>query len=192
VLFQATFETLDYGTYTHAVIHSKLSAAELQQALAELTRDGALDVEIDSVRPLGMIRSEITAPDRVRGSFTIAAAALVVLLSALGFYSTQRYLVSAGRREYAIRASIGAGPTALGYLVLRRSILLGLPGLILGGISSFIVVAWLRSDFIAQEISPWIVTAGVLVGLTVLLIAASVGPSREARRTRPAPLMRED
>jgi ABC-type antimicrobial peptide transport system permease subunit len=192
VLFQATFETLDYGTYTHAVIHSKLSAAELQQALAELTRDGALDVEIDSVRPLGMIRSEITAPDRVRGSFTIAAAALVVLLSALGFYSTQRYLVSAGRREYAIRASIGAGPSALGHLVLRRSILLGLPGLILGGFSSFIVVAWLRSDFIAQEISPLIVTAGVLVGLTVLLNAASLSPAREARRTRPASLLRED
>jgi hypothetical protein len=186
------FEPLGYLPYIHGVIEAQLTAAELQQALARLTRDGVLDDEAEEVRPLEAIRAEVTAPDRVRGSFTIAAAILVVLLSGLGFYSTQRYLVSAGRREYAIRASMGAGPGALGRLVLLRGIVLGLPGLVLGGLLAFIVAAWLRGDFISGDISPVSIVLCVLLGLTALLCTASFGPAGEARRTQPAQLLRED
>src|SRR5690606_38340703 len=111
--------------YIHAVIEAQLTAAQLQQALARLQRDGVLEGEVRPVRPLAAIRAEVTAPDRVRGAFTIAAALLVVSLSGLGFYGTQRYLVAAGRREYAIRASLGAAPSALGRLVILRGIVLG-------------------------------------------------------------------
>jgi ABC-type antimicrobial peptide transport system permease subunit len=70
--------------------------------------------------------------------------------------------------------------------------MLSLPGLVAGALLSFIVVAWLRDDFISREIPPGVVTLGVVVGLAVLLIVASLGPARQARRTQPAPLLRED
>lgn len=174
------------------VIRAELTAADLQQALDELTAAGTLEAEVTEVVSLGGLRAELIAPDRARGLLTIAAAGLVVLLAAFGFYGTQRYLVAVGRREYAIRASLGAGPAALGRLVLRRGLVMGLPGLVLGGSLAFIVVAYLRDNFVAREISPGIVTACALSGLAVLLMAASVGPAREARRTRVAPLLRED
>jgi ABC-type antimicrobial peptide transport system permease subunit len=186
------FEPIDYITYLHAVIEAQLSAADLQQALARLTRDGVLEREAATVRPLEAVRFEVTAPDRVRGAFTIAAALLVVFLSGLGFYGTQRYLVAAGRREYAIRASLGAGPGALWRLVILRATLLGLPGLVLGGFSAFIVVAWLRGDFVSRAIAPVNVTILVLAGLIALLLAASIRPASVARRTQPAALLRED
>jgi ABC-type antimicrobial peptide transport system permease subunit len=116
----------------------------------------------------------------------------VVLLATFGFYGTQRYLVTAGRREYAIRASLGAGPKALGGLVIRRGLTLGLPGLVLGALLAFIAVAWLRDDFVSREISPFAVTLAVVLGLVLLLAASSLGPARQARRTQPAPLLRED
>ena len=119
-------------------------------------------------------------------------ASLVVLLAALGFYGTQRYLVAAGRREYAIRASLGAGPRALGRLVVWRGLLLGLPGLVAGALLAFIIVAWLRDDYVSREISAVGVTVWVVIGLIGLLLAASLGPARAARHTRPAPLLRED
>jgi ABC-type antimicrobial peptide transport system permease subunit len=174
------------------VIEAQLTAAELQQELNRIGSTGALEVEVQNIRSLRQLRYELVAQDRVRSSMTITTATLVVLLAGFGFYGTQRYLVAAGRREYAIRASLGAGPSALGRLVLFRGLLLGTPGLVTGGLLAYIAVAWLRDDFISPEIAPSLVTIWVLAGLTFILLVASLGPAREARRTQPAPLLRED
>jgi hypothetical protein len=55
------FEPIDYITYLHAVIEAQLSAADLQQALARLTRDGVLEREAATVRPLEAVRFEVTS-----------------------------------------------------------------------------------------------------------------------------------
>ena len=175
-----------------AVVETSLTAADLQQELERIAAGGEVEIEVETVRPLAQLRSDLLAADRARGFLTIGTAALVVLLAAFGFYGTQRYLVTAGRREYAIRASLGAGPRSLGRLVIRRGLMLGLPGLVLGAALAFIAVAWLRDDFVSREISPTYVTLAVVVGLVLLLAAAGLGPARQARQTQPAPLLRED
>jgi ABC-type antimicrobial peptide transport system permease subunit len=174
------------------IVESSLTAAELQQQLQERIDSGELDLGRPSIRPLSELRDNLLAPDKARSLLTIGTAVLVVLLAAFGFYGTQRYLVSAGRREYAIRASLGAGPRSLGRLVFARGLRLSLPGLVVGALLAFITVAWLRGEFVSREISAGLVTALVVIGLTLLLLAASIGPSRQARRTQPAPLLRED
>jgi ABC-type antimicrobial peptide transport system permease subunit len=175
-----------------AVIETRLTPAALQQELERIAEGGEVEISIVTVRPLAQLRGDLLAADRARGFLTVGTAALVVLLAAFGFYGTQRYLVTAGRREYAIRASLGAGPKSLGRLVMRRGFLLGLPGLVLGAMLAFIAVAWLRDDFVSREISPTIVTLAVAIGLVLLLAAAGFGPARQARQTQPAPLLRED
>lgn len=177
---------------SNAVVATSMTAARLRQALAEMTEAGGFDFDVGNVTPLSQIRNRLIAPDRSRGLLTIAAATLVVLLATFGFYGTQRYIVSAGRREYAIRASIGAGPAAIGRLVLRRALLLSLPGLLAGGLLAFIVVGWLRADYVSRDIPVATVTASVVAGLGLILVLASLGPAREARCTDPAPLLRED
>ncbi len=173
------------------IFESRLPAASLQMPFQDLAR--TLNISLNSsVVSLATARRDVLAPDRARGYLTILTATLVVLLAAFGFYGTQRYLVMAGRREYAIRASLGAGPQALGRLVLRRGLLLGAPGLLLGAPLAFILVAWLRGDYVTREVSPVLVTVGVTAGLVVLLLLACLGPARLARRTQPAPLLRED
>jgi len=174
------------------VIESSLPAAELQQQLQGLIDAGEIELGRPFIRPLIDLRANILAPDTARSWLTIGTASLVVLLAGFGFYGTQRYLVMAGRREYAIRASLGAGPKALGRLVLRRGLVLGLPGLVLGGLLAFIVVAWLRDDFVSRDVGPGTVTGVVVLGLVALLLLASLGPARRASRTEPAPLLRED
>jgi predicted permease len=173
------------------LVQSTLPLAAFRQQFQQVARTLELTFSSD-VQPLGKARAVILAPDRARGLLTIATAAIVVLVAAFGFYGTQRYLVSAGRREYAIRAALGAGPRALGRLVLKRGLLLGLPGLLLGGLLAFIVVAWLRDDYISRDIPPLAVTAGAVLALLALVLAASIGPARLARRTQPAPLLHED
>lgn len=174
------------------LIQSSLGTAALQQSLQGLIDSGALEIRIDQAVPLRALLGETMAGDRVRGLLTMTAAGLVVLLAGFGFYGTQRYLVAAGRREYAIRASLGAGPRALGRLVLARGLLLGLPGLVAGALLAFIAVAWLRDDFISRAVPPAAVTLIVVGGLALLVLAACAGPARQARATQPAPLLRED
>jgi hypothetical protein len=174
-----------------AVIESGLTRAELHEALGRLIAAGELEIQVSDVHPLGVLRNNLLSADRARTYLTIFTSSLVVFLAAFGFYGTQRYLVASGRREYAIRASLGAGPSALGRLVLLRGLLLGTPGLVTGGLLAFVAVAWLRDDFISSEIVPSLVTIWVLAGLTFILLVASLGPAREARRTQPAPLLRE-
>jgi ABC-type antimicrobial peptide transport system permease subunit len=174
-----------------AILESKLPRAALQKQAREALR--ALDLNMmGDIQSLAKIHRDILAPDRARGLLTIITALIVVLLAAFGFYGTQRYLVTAGRREYAIRASLGAGPRSLERLVLRRGLMLGIPGLVLGTPLAFIVVAWLRGDYVSRTVSPWVVTLSVVLGLLGLLLLASLGPARFARRTQPAPLLRED
>jgi putative ABC transport system permease protein len=175
-----------------ALIAGRLSTAELREALDGLVASRELEIAIQDVVPLATARRELLTNDRARSYLTIGAALLVVLLAALGFYGTQRYLVAAGRREYAIRASLGAGPRSLGRLVQRRGLLLGLPGVILGLPLAFIAVAWLRDDYVSRDISAILVSLVAALALVGMLFAASIGPARQARRTEPAPLLRED
>jgi hypothetical protein len=70
--------------------------------------------------------------------------------------------------------------------------MLGIPGLALGVPLAFILVAWLRDNYVSRDVSPYVVTLAVFVGLISLLLVSSLGPARLARRTQPAPLLRED
>jgi len=175
-----------------AVVESRLTAAALRQAIERNFAELGIEAQVNTVESLEVLRNDLTAPDRARGFLTLTTAILVVLIAAFGFYGTQRYLVAAGRREYAIRAALGAGPAAIGRLVTVRALQISLPGIAVGGLLAFIVSAYLRGDYVLREISPGLVTLLVVLGLASIVLAASIGPAREARRTQPAPLLRED
>jgi putative ABC transport system permease protein len=175
------------------VIETSLGAAELQRQLQARFDSGELQIgRADIVRPLGELREVNIAPDKARGLLTLGTAILVVVLAAFGFYGTQHYLVNAARHEHAIRVSLGATPGALVRLVVRRGLMLGLPGLILGAPLAFIAVAWLRDHFLSPQISPAAVTIGVALGLTLLMLVASLGPAHVARRADPVLALRDD
>lgn len=112
-------------------------------------------------------------------------------LAALGFYGTQRYLVTARRGEYAVRSALGADPQSLARLVITRAFVAGLPGLVVGSVPAFAATAWLRSEFLSSAVSAETVPALVAIGLACLLTLASLDSARQARSTAPAELLRE-
>lgn len=188
-----SFIAFDFPTTESiAVVETTRKSADLLAALQDLSDSGAIEARILSVTPLSEIRNQVLGADRARSFLITTMAALVVILAAFGFYGTQHYLVAIGRHEFAIRAALGAGPLLLGRLVFRRGLLLGLPGLCLALPLTFGLVAWLRGDYISTDISPTLITTTVATGLLLVVIIASIGPVRQARRTQPAPLLRED
>jgi hypothetical protein len=179
-------------SYPLVLIKTSATPAGIRGLLQQRIDAGELEIELGEINRLENIVARTLRADRARTALTAGSALLVVVLSALGFYGTQRYLVTAGQREYAIRSAIGAGPRSLGRLVLSRGLGLGLPGLIFGGALALIAVAWLREGFLARAVSPVGVSALAAVMILVLVLAASLGPAQQARRTAPAMLLRQD
>lgn len=173
-------------------VRTPMSAAGLRSALEPLVESGRLEIRLGEVRSLETLTDALIEQDRTRGLLTIAAAVLIVLLTTLGYYGTQQLLLRASLREFAIRASLGAGPASLGRRVLLRGFELGLPGVAIGSLLAFVAVAWLRGEYVADSISPALIAAATLVALVVLLVSASIGPTRRARQMQPAPLLREE
>jgi len=174
------------------LIRTAAPADDVRQSVQERIDAGELDFRIMSVERVDAAWNRVLAPDRARTTLTLASAVLVLVLSGFGYFGTQRFLVAAGRREFAILAAVGAGPKAIGRLVLGRGLVQGLPGLVLGSLLAFVVVAWMRDDFFSSAVPPAIVTVLVAAGIAGLLLAATLGPARQARNTQPAPLLREE
>jgi ABC-type antimicrobial peptide transport system permease subunit len=173
------------------LVKTAASPAEMRGLLQERIDAGELELGIANIERLKDVANRVLLPDRARMTLTVVSALLVMILAAFGFYGTQRYLVTAGQREYAIRSAIGAGPQALGRLVLSRGLVLALPGLVAGGLLAFIAVVWLRDGFVTRAVSTLIVTGWVLLAIVALVLAATWGPAMQARRTAPAVLLRE-
>lgn len=180
------------SVFEWALVETRRSAADLQRDLQQKIDEGELDFTVTQIRLVDELWGNGMASDRARAALTVGSAVLVVILAAFGFYGTQRFLVAAGRREYAILGALGAGPRALGRLVLRRGLVLGMPGLVLGTLLAFIVVAWLRDGFVSRSVSPAVVALLVAIGIAALVFGATLGPARQARNTEPAPLLREE
>jgi putative ABC transport system permease protein len=172
------------------LLESTLPLSAIQEQIREIAKQFDL-VFVGNTLPLARARYDMLAPDRARGLLIISAATIVLLLAGFGFYGTQRYLVLAGRREYAIRSAVGATPAALGRLVLQRGLRLAIPGALLALPLGVIMVAWLRDYYIPRSISPYAVALFAVAGLLGLALMASIGPAGVARRTQPAQLLRE-
>jgi predicted permease len=179
-------------SYPLLLIKTRATPVQMRGLLQQRIDAGELEIELGAIDRLGTIAGRSLRADRARAVLTASSALLVVILAALGFYGTQRYLVTAGQREYAIRSAIGAGPRSLGRLVLKRGMGLALPGLAFGIVLAFLVVAWLREGFVTRAVSPVIVSLAVALVIVGLIVAATFGPALQARRTAPARLLRVD
>ena len=179
-------------SYPLLLVKTSATPAAIRGLLQQRIDTGELEMELGEIDRLENFVGRTLREDRARTALTAGSALLVVILSALGFYGTQRYLVTAGQREYAIRSAIGAGPRSLGRLVLSRGLSLALPGLILGSVLAVIAVALLRDGFLARAVSPLGVSAMAAFMVLALVLAASFGPALQARKTAPAMLLRQD
>jgi ABC-type antimicrobial peptide transport system permease subunit len=174
------------------LIKSALASATLKQMIEQRVDAGEIDLDIALIESIDAVSQAQLAPDRARAMLTAAAAVVVLLLAATGYYGTQHYLVAAGRRDYAILAAVGASPLDIYKRVLWRGLGYGSPGLVLGCVLAFVLVVWLRDNFVTDTVSPLAVTGLVAVGIAALMLVATSAPAREARNLAPAPLLKED
>ena len=120
----------------------------------------------------------------------IIAAALALLLGAVGLYGVVAYMVAQRRRELAIRIAIGAQGADVGRLVIAEASWMAAAGVVIGIAAA--VALTRRLQAVLYETSP--VDPAVFAGVSAVLIAtclvASWLPARRASRIDPMEALR--
>jgi len=117
-------------------------------------------------------------------------AAIALLLSALGLYAVLSYVVAERTRELALRMAFGASRSEILSMVLRRALILGVLGIVVGIFASALGIR-LVEDFLFR-VKPLDPSTFAIVTLVLLLVsvgsalvpafrAASVDPMRHLR-----------
>jgi ABC-type antimicrobial peptide transport system permease subunit len=129
---------------------------------------------------------DILARPRLLASLLAAFAAITLLLAAVGVYGVMAHSVGRRRREFGIRAALGAGAGSIARDVVAEGLALAGLGIAGGLVGALILSRSLRSVlFGVSATDPWVLAGGALVLLATAL-AASWIPARRALSIDPS------
>ena len=149
-------------------------------------------VRVLEVEALDNVYFEQLGRPRAAAALSLTFAGVAVLAAAGGLFSVLSYAASRRRREFGVRAAMGASPVQLQWLVLREGLAVALMGITLGTATASAggrVLASLQYGVTATDPLSWTVVVGLLACTTV---AATWLPARHAGRTDPVQLLREE
>lgn len=119
---------------------------------------------------------------------------VAMALSISGMYGVMSYLVNERSKEIGIRMALGASPTGVVAMVMRRSLWLAGLGVLIGGVLAGGMVKLLLWWSAGLGVLSWdnvaLLSGAGLAGTTALL--AALGPSRRAARLDPNTVLRGD
>jgi putative ABC transport system permease protein len=174
------------------VVRTQGDAPDITRQVQQVVR--ALDPTLPTfdVRPMEAVLRASTAQLSFTISILGAAAAVTLLLGAIGLYGVLTYLVTLRTRELGVRIALGAEPRALARMITRQGLVLTGVG-IGGGLVLFALVARFLKSFLFGVDTADPVTLGAaalaLIGISAL---ASWIPARRAARVDPAGALRAE
>jgi putative ABC transport system permease protein len=165
-------------------------AATQAEAIRRAVRALDADLPIASIRTM----KEIVDESMVQFSFTMLtlgiAAAVALVLGAVGLYSVLSYAVSLRTREIGVRLALGAAPSRVLRSVVSRGAAISLVGLVIGAAGAFALTRLLRSLlFETAPLDPLTFAAMAAVLLVVALLASYL-PARRAAAISPMESMK--
>lgn len=129
---------------------------------------------------------------RLVASVATSAAALAVLLAAIGIGGVLAYSVTARVREIGIRMSVGATQSSIARMVVREGLVVVIVGVAIGLPSSLAAATLVRSQLYGVSAGdPRVIAGAVLVFVVSSVIAASF-PALRASRIHPMEALRRE
>ncbi len=119
-------------------------------------------------------------------------AGVALLLALAGVYGVMAYSVAQRTREFGLRVALGAGRSDVGYLVIRRALLLSAAGLAVGLLAAAAVVRWIESLLFGVSATDVATYLGGGLALCLLTLLASYVPALRATRVDPAIALRAE
>jgi predicted permease len=117
-----------------------------------------------------------------------------VVLAMVGLYGLMAYAVSRRTREFGIRIAVGAEPSSVLGMVLKKGMLLAGAGIVIGVIASIGADGLLQAVFESQMSRTTNIGAyvSVVTALVIVTLLAAYLPARRAARTDPLRALRQE
>jgi len=161
------------------------------EEVAAIMNQLAQAVPAAEVRP---VRQIVEGEARVLGktrATLLAAAALIILTSALCVLSTLMGWVFDRRRDFAIMKALGASGRLLNGFFAAEAAALGATGALIGFLIGIGIAAWIgRVNFHASVAPRFSVLPVVLAGSMVVTLLSAILPISLLRRVQPAVILR--
>ncbi len=142
-------------------------------------------------RPLAEQVNNALIQERVVAMLSGFFGALALLLAALGLYGVTSYAVNRRRTELGIRMALGAEPSGVIRLVLRRVAILVAAGVLVGGAASLLTANYVATLLYGLQPRDPLTFAGAAAILSSIGALAGWLPARRASRIDPARVLRE-
>jgi hypothetical protein len=154
--------------------------------------------ELDPAIPLFNVESmrDVVRASTARLSLLLtvvtAAAAVTLLLGAIGLYGVMAYMVALRTREFGICIALGADPGSLARSVVLRALLLVVGGVFGGLVLYALVTPVLRGFLYGVTAADPVTLGGATVALLATACLACWLPARRAARVDPAVALRAE
>lgn len=180
------------GTMTLVVRAGTADPTSLLPAIRGVLAEVDPEVPLANARTMDAVVAEAAATVSFLSLLLAIAAAVAVLLAAVGLFGVVSYLVTQRTREIGMRLAIGARPGEVVWMIVRGTVALAAAGLLVGA-----PLAWVGSGLMGSllygvtPLDPWVYLGAALTLLTVALAAAWL-PARRASAVDPVLALRSD
>jgi putative ABC transport system permease protein len=173
------------------VVRSRSSAGALQRELLPTLAAAAADLPLDRFAPLRERIDLLQLPQRIAARTASALSTVAVALAALGLVGLVSRLAYERRREFSIRAALGADTRSIAGLVLAEGARLAGIGAALG--LPLAVAVGFALAAVLERVAPAdpVGLAGAAAAVALLAVVAAALPAWRAARQAPADILRE-
>ncbi len=160
--------------------------------IRQIMRDLDPTVPIFSVETMSDVVGKSTARLSLALTLMTAAAAVSLLLGAIGLYGVMSYMVALRAREFGIRFALGADPRRIARWVFKRGLVLTACGVAAGFALYAVAVPFLRAFLYGVTATDPVTLATATLVLAGTAAIASWLPARRAARIDPAQSLRAE
>ncbi len=150
------------------------------------------EIPIAETRTLEQVLGASLVSERLRTAVFATFAGLALILAGIGIYGVMAYLVSQRQREIAVRMALGARHGDVLASVLRHSLRMAAPGVVLGLVGALISARVMRTFLYQVEPTDPLVLVLVCSGVAALVVVATLLPARRAVGTDPMTVLRSE
>ncbi len=188
----AQSEELPFISNVRFAVHTARTAQDLTPSLRAIVHELNPVVALRNVRSMDDVAAASIAGSRFETRLLTIFAALALLLAAVGTYGVLAYDVAARTHELGVRVALGAVSRDVIWVVGRRTLVLVIPGLLIGLIGALAVTRVLQKSLF--EVTPTDPATLVTVSgvLSLVALVAGLAPTRRAMRVDPMTALRSE
>jgi putative ABC transport system permease protein len=167
------------------IVRSERPSAAIMGELSAAMRRLDPELALSSVRPVLEIVDDSVKSQRFSTTILAIFAAVALSLAALGIYGVLANVVAQQTKDIGLRLALGAAPSSVLWLVLRRALTLTAIGIAIG-LAGAMELTRVMSGLL-YEVQPRdaVTFVGASVGLAVLALLASLVPAVRATHVDP-------